>query len=67
MAAKHAIYIPYGVSFRQPSDYKMSQEIALDAFYIVQMLSIPLCSTVHSSRRGTFNVTDVCVALVSES
>lgn len=41
MAATHAIYIPYGVSFRQLSDYKMSQEIALDPHYIVQTLVFP--------------------------
>lgn len=67
MAATHAIYFPYGVSFRQLSDYKMSQEIALDLHYIVQTLSIPLCSTVHRSRRGAFKIIVVCAALVPES
>jgi len=66
MAATHAIYIPYGVSFRQPSDYKMSREIALDPHCIVQTLSIPLCSIVHSSRRGAFNII-ACPALLPGS
>lgn len=66
MAATHAIYIPYGVSFRQPSDYKMSREIALDPRCVVQTLSIPLCSTVHSSGRGAFNII-ACAALVPGS
>lgn len=45
----------------------MSQEIASDPHYIVQTLSIPLCSTVHSSRRHAFNIIVVCAALVPES
>lgn len=66
MAATHAIYIPYGVSFRQPSDYKMSGEIALGPHYRLQTVSIPLCSTAHSSRRDAFHVIAVCAASVPE-
>lgn len=67
MAATHAIYIPYGVSFRQRSDYKTSQEIALDPHYRVQTLSVPLCSAARSSRTGVFNTTGVCAALAPGS
>lgn len=63
MAATHAIYIPYGVSFRQPSDYKMSREIALDPRCVVQTLSVPPRGIVRSSRRGAFNII-VCAAAV---
>lgn len=56
-----------GSFFRQPSDYKMSQEVTLDPHYWVQTLSIPFCSIVHSFRRGAFIIIFICAALAPAS